>query len=175
MGDMLGLPLLDPDTQLQKQLTFKPPKGRNIQTPWNQDRINRLTELWNQGLSASQIGDELKISRNAVIGKAFRLKLPSRKPREWPEGEARKPRKVSIRMKRRPLLGPLTDPEPLPAAAPLPPKAGKPVDFEGLQNHHCRYIVSGDGEEVLYCGAKKQDGFPYCGYHARRCYNMPSR
>ncbi|HEU0100405.1 MAG TPA: GcrA family cell cycle regulator [Allosphingosinicella sp.] len=60
---------------------------------WTDERIDRLKELWTQGMTASQIADELGgVSRNAVIGKAHRLGLQSRpspvKPNEGPgEGE----------------------------------------------------------------------------------------
>ncbi|HEX6376603.1 MAG TPA: GcrA family cell cycle regulator [Allosphingosinicella sp.] len=59
---------------------------------WTDERIERLKELWTQGMTASQIADELGgVSRNAVIGKAHRLGLQSRpspvKPNEGP-GEA---------------------------------------------------------------------------------------
>jgi GcrA cell cycle regulator len=59
---------------------------------WTDERIDRLKELWTQGMTASQIADELGgVSRNAVIGKAHRLGLQSRpspvKPNEGP-GEA---------------------------------------------------------------------------------------
>src|SRR3954454_16485290 len=46
---------------------------------WTDERIERLTILWTQGITASQIADELGgVSRNAVIGKAHRLGLQSR-------------------------------------------------------------------------------------------------
>ena len=46
---------------------------------WTDERIDRLKELWSQGITASQIADELGgVSRNAVIGKAHRLGLQSR-------------------------------------------------------------------------------------------------
>ena len=59
---------------------------------WTDERIDRLKELWSQGMTASQIADELGgVSRNAVIGKAHRLGLQSRpspvKPNEG-QGEA---------------------------------------------------------------------------------------
>ena len=46
---------------------------------WTETRIGRLKDLWLLGRSASQIAAELRCSRNGVIGKARRLKLPSRK------------------------------------------------------------------------------------------------
>ena len=46
---------------------------------WTDERIERLKTLWTQGMTASQIADELGgVSRNAVIGKAHRLGLQSR-------------------------------------------------------------------------------------------------
>ena len=39
---------------------------------WTEDRIELLTKLWREGLSASQIAAELGggVSRNSVLGKA---------------------------------------------------------------------------------------------------------
>ena len=46
---------------------------------WTDERIETLRKLWETGLTASQIADELGgVSRNAVIGKAHRLGLKSR-------------------------------------------------------------------------------------------------
>ncbi|MFC6216911.1 GcrA family cell cycle regulator, partial [Fodinicurvata halophila] len=45
---------------------------------WTAERIDELSRLWSEGQSASAIGKQLGISKNAVVGKAHRLKLPSR-------------------------------------------------------------------------------------------------
>jgi GcrA cell cycle regulator len=45
---------------------------------WTDERIQELTDLWQQGFSASEIGKRLGVSKNAVVGKAHRLNLPSR-------------------------------------------------------------------------------------------------
>ena len=46
---------------------------------WTDQRIDQLKTLWEKGLTASQIAEELGgVSRNAVIGKAHRLDLKSR-------------------------------------------------------------------------------------------------
>lgn len=46
---------------------------------WTDERIDQLKGMWEKGLTASQIAEELGgVSRNAVIGKAHRLGLQSR-------------------------------------------------------------------------------------------------
>ena len=65
---------------------------------WTDERIDQLKAMWEKGMTASQIADELGgVSRNAVIGKAHRLGLQSRpspvKANEAPrkKAPARKP------------------------------------------------------------------------------------
>ncbi len=46
---------------------------------WTDERIDRLKTMWEKGMTASQIAEDLGgVSRNAVIGKAHRLGLQSR-------------------------------------------------------------------------------------------------
>ena len=45
---------------------------------WTDETIARLRELWSQGLSTAEIGRQLSITKNAVVGKAHRLGLPPR-------------------------------------------------------------------------------------------------
>ncbi len=57
---------------------------------WTDERINQLKTMWEKGLTASQIAEELGgVSRNAVIGKAHRLGLKSR-PSPVKAAEAKK-------------------------------------------------------------------------------------
>ncbi len=57
---------------------------------WTDERIDQLKTLWDKGLTASQIAEELGgVSRNAVIGKAHRLGLKSR-PSPVKSGKAKK-------------------------------------------------------------------------------------
>ncbi len=45
---------------------------------WTSERIEELKQLWEAGHSASEIGKKLGVSKNAVVGKAHRLKLAAR-------------------------------------------------------------------------------------------------
>jgi GcrA cell cycle regulator len=44
---------------------------------WTDERVEDLTRLWADGHSTTRIGLALGMSRNAVIGKIHRLKLPA--------------------------------------------------------------------------------------------------
>jgi GcrA cell cycle regulator len=94
---------------------------------WTDERIERLTTLWTQGMTASQIADELGgVSRNAVIGKAHRLGLQSRpspvKPNEEEEREA-----APAPHARAP------EPEAKPAPAAAPPSEAAPAEAAPAQ------------------------------------------
>ena len=45
---------------------------------WTEERIEDLRRLWDAGYSASAIGKQIGMSKNAVIGKAHRLGLRAR-------------------------------------------------------------------------------------------------
>ena len=94
---------------------------------WTDERIERLTNMWEGGATASQIAEELGgVSRNAVIGKAHRLGLKARpspvKPNEKPEPAPRVAKPVVE-------APPRAAPPSAPRAAPPPaqPVAAAPV------------------------------------------------
>lgn len=45
---------------------------------WTQQNIELLTKLWNEGLSAKEIGAQIGVSNDAVTSKARHLGLPRR-------------------------------------------------------------------------------------------------
>ena len=51
-------------------------RQRLMAPTWSDNEIETLTTLWNNGKSAAQIGIVVKRSREAVLGKIHRLKLP---------------------------------------------------------------------------------------------------
>lgn len=88
---------------------------------WTDERIEQLRSMWEKGLTASQIADELGgVSRNAVIGKAHRLGLKSRPSPVKATEKAAKPAKPAAP----------AAPKPAPAAAtarPAAPAAPRPA------------------------------------------------
>lgn len=58
---------------------------------WTPQREAILTQRWMQGWSARQIGLELGVSRNSVIGKRIRMGLPDRVTPRNPRGTKQKP------------------------------------------------------------------------------------
>ncbi|MCZ8323533.1 MAG: GcrA cell cycle regulator [Novosphingobium sp.] len=82
---------------------------------WTDERIEKLTKMWESGSTASQIADELGgVSRNAVIGKAHRLGLKARpSPVKPNEKEAAAPAPKQ----------PRAEAAPRPAARPAPAAA----------------------------------------------------
>jgi GcrA cell cycle regulator len=58
---------------------------------WTDERLEELKKLWTQGLSISQIGEALGVSRNAIAGKAHRMGLPKR-PSPISKPKAEKPK-----------------------------------------------------------------------------------
>ena len=105
---------------------------------WTDERIDQLKGMWEKGLTASQIAEELGgVSRNAVIGKAHRIGLQSRpspvKANETPK-KAAAPRKPPTPEAEAPkaAAAPVAQPAPVraapPVAAPAPVEAAPASD-----------------------------------------------
>lgn len=101
---------------------------------WTEERIDTLKRLWDSGMTATQIAEELGgVSRNAVIGKAHRLGLPARpspvKSGEGKGAKADKAEKPPRAEKPAAKAAPPTPPaKPVAAPAPEPrPRAAAPV------------------------------------------------
>lgn len=136
-------------------------------SPWTPEREERLRELWAKGVSASKVAAELGggLTRNAVIGKVNRLKLPMRKP-SGPTGARAK----------RVYAPPAPKPPPIPALdlfnAAIPEDQKRRLwDGDYLSDPDklfsgCRWIV-GDTQSAdwFYCGGTQKEGSSYCPVH----------
>src|SRR4051794_29795599 len=123
---------------------------------WTKERIELLTKLWTEGLSASQIAAELggDVSRNAVISKAHRLGLT-----HGPAKASSAPRPCKPRMPEPApgietfiLQNPspasmMTTPQPAAPPAPVPPREGavatrsEGVTIMELREFMCRWVT----------------------------------
>ena len=154
---------------------------------WTEDRVEILTKLWAEGLSASQIAGRLGgVTRNAVIGKVHRLGLsgratPSRAARPKPR-RTREPSHPSGLTAYRTAgatalkadTPPEKDPLPLPVPAPireveLPP--GERCSILQLSDRTCRWPIGDPGsEDFCFCGSTPKPGEPYCEHHVEIAY-----
>ncbi|MEL7468145.1 MAG: GcrA family cell cycle regulator [Pseudomonadota bacterium] len=89
---------------------------------WTDERVEKLKELWTEGMSASQIAKVLGgVTRNAVIGKVHRLGLSNRAGGdEAKTAEAPKAKPATAAPKPAAEAAKPTSPEPVKADAPVP-------------------------------------------------------
>ena len=148
---------------------------------WTEDRVEILTKLWAEGLSASQIATKLGgVTRNAVIGKVHRLGLSGRaKPSRPSTARTRKASKPRARVVSKP-RAPRMPSQP-PAPPPPPPLEAKPMangeyaTIMTIRDHMCKWPI-GDpaSSDFRFCGRKIKDNEPYCEAHCNVAY-QPSR
>jgi GcrA cell cycle regulator len=166
---------------------------------WTEQNIQVLRDLWGNGYSASEIAKRLGgMTRNAVIGKAHRLKLSGRPSpiRDQQDGafageRARTMPGIKSMPRKRSMLRPLPS-VPMPATVKVPSVPPRDRDvFKSLESinkkiegisvtkageRHCRWPV-GDprSPDFRFCGCNAHEGLPYCVDHARVAYQNISR
>jgi GcrA cell cycle regulator len=131
---------------------------------WPDKKLSLLKKLWNEGKTAVAIAQRLGVSKSAVLGKVFRLRLAS--PAQEP-----KPAAASSPMLRR--KGRQFEPEPQDVTI----KRGK--SLLELTNETCRCTIGDPAKESFhFCGepgADLEQGIPYCERHRQRAYNRPKQ
>jgi GcrA cell cycle regulator len=119
---------------------------------WTPDLIEQLRGYLAQGLSCGHIAGLMGVSRNAIIGKANRLRLGLR-----PRDGVRATVKVQVKE-----IAAEADPE--------EPEIQEPgYSLFDLEERQCRWVIQ-DDPSYRFCGDKVVNGYPYCGEHARRAY-----
>jgi GcrA cell cycle regulator len=162
-------------------------------TGWGDDAVSRLRSLWEEGHSTSEIACQLGVSKNAVIGKAHRLKL-SRRPSPIRPAGSGGPRPS----RRWPLLPKLAEIAPVPcatpkaspvdAASPPPPRgvsvpsvvavqAAATQPFPRRGTISCCWPIGEPGTQSFhFCDAPARTGKPYCEEHcALACQKQRDR
>ena len=136
---------------------------------WNEEKVNKLKELWGKGSTASQIAEIIGgISRNAVIGKAHRLNLSAKiKTRatssnqsfenslEQKNFKSKKGRKSKFKSL---IIDKDFEPE-------------NPKQLEELDESSCKWPIGHPNEESFYfCGRSSLKDFSYCKLHLLYAY-----
>jgi GcrA cell cycle regulator len=130
---------------------------------WRDEDIALLKRLWSEGETAASIAIKLGgISRSAVLGKIFRLRLPPAAGKS--SSSAPTVRQSSSIARRR------GSQKPLPAAK----VDARPKSLFELTNRCCRWPYKRPGiDKYFFCGAEEADlenGIPYCPRHMKRAY-----
>ncbi len=132
---------------------------------WTEEREQRLRKLWEKGYTASQIAEMLggDTTRNAVIGKAHRLKLAARaaskqsknlKKQNAVSGPNKQEEYASRKSKFKSLLLDKSF------------EAENPKKLEELSDKNCRWPIGHPNEKNFYfCGRNPVEGFSYCKLH----------
>ena len=159
---------------------------------WTDERVELLKKLWSEGLSASQIANQLGgVSRNAVIGKVHRLKLSGRGRASAAQPRAKKAPAAAAKSVNRPVravtasvgataLAMQFDAEPVarqvlrPAEEVVLPISRR-LSLIQLTERTCKW-PNGDplAEDFSFCGNEAGENGPYCGYHSKVAYQPAS-
>ncbi len=143
---------------------------------WTPEKTQQLRDLFDKGLTGSQMGQILHYSRNAIIGKLHRLKLTraastntetrkQRKQEQRNSGASFPPRQSRARIEK----SQPQEREMSPSPSSAPPSLNLSI-FQ-LERGRCRWP---EGDPVKpgfsFCG-HQTFGPVYCYYHATRAYN----
>ena len=141
---------------------------------WNEEKVEKLKELWGKGSTASQIAEIIGgISRNAVIGKAHRLNLSSKiKTRNASSSQNFDNSSEENSSKQR--RGRKSKFQSLIIEKDFEPE--NPKKLEELDENSCKWPVGHPEEELFYfCGRSSLKDFSYCKLHLLYAYQPKGR
>ena len=118
---------------------------------WTDERLEELKKLWAQGLSISQIGEALGVSRNAIAGKAHRMGLPKR------------PSPISKPKAEKPKVEPVVEEKDLPLRLEL-------RQLVWSRSRCCWPTGDPKKNGFVFCGDTVVPGKPYCLPHCKEAY-----
>ena len=154
---------------------------------WTDQTVSILRALWDEGHSTAEIGRRMHTTKNAIVGKAHRLRLPSR---QSPIRE-RLLTRAAPAPRRGPQASTLTTSPPTRAAAPLSQQTALPPSqpmavpsktrassppFALTLRGCCQWPLGEPGSPDFHlCEAPAVASRPYCEEHCRRAYARPTR
>ena len=130
---------------------------------WTLEKVSKLKQLWGKGNTAGQIASIIgEVTRNAVIGKAYRLNLAAKSIQkknnfnqvsQHQENAPQLKRKTHKSRFNSLLLDKSFEPE-------------NPKSLEQLHDEICRWPIGHPNEPNFYfCGRKSMKDFSYCKLH----------
>lgn len=145
---------------------------------WTDEKVTLLRQLWGEGKTAAEIARALGggLTRNAVIGKAHRLRLSNRISPIQQNDNVKKP--VVIASSSVAAVAAVSSARAsVVVAAPVPVARGGGVKMADLKERMCRWPMGDpkDVENFHFCGDSAVPGMPYCAEHARVAYQAPSK
>ena len=141
---------------------------------WNEEKVEKLKELWGKGSTASQIAEIIGgISRNAVIGKAHRLNLSSKiKTRNVSSSQNFDNSSGEDSSKQR--RGRKSKFQSLIIEKDFEPE--NPKKLEELDESSCKWPIGHPEEQSFYfCGRSSLKDFSYCKLHLLYAYQPKGR
>jgi GcrA cell cycle regulator len=156
---------------------------------WTLEAIDRLRDMWAQGLTTKEIGRRMGVSKNAITGKAHRLNLSTRpSPIRRDPAAPRVTQLMTPRMKeiiaeahiaeaRKKRRLPKAE-ERVETDEPPPPAAGALTGTQPAKTTQrvikCCWPSGDPGtQEFQFCGKDSMSGKPYCAKHAAIAYVKP--
>ena len=139
---------------------------------WTAERIEQLKACLEAGLSCREIALEIGLSRNAVIGKIFRLKHSRGGDQTYSERKGGP--KVKRRVTQHRIMMALR--AELQSGEEVPLQNGHRCSLLELGKQKCRWPISLPCDVAFwFCGNKAVEGLPYCAGHARIAYRPTSQ
>ncbi len=142
--------------------------------PWDENNVNRLRELWDQGLPTAQIGKLLGFTKNAVVGKAHRIGLERR-----PSPIRRTAVKPDRKKARSPVMPKLNFEKNEENKSNNESVAFQPVVknlFNINQKRGCEWPMGHPDEiDFHFCDKERFEDKPYCVDHCAVAYVLPEK
>ncbi|MBQ8557253.1 MAG: global cell cycle regulator GcrA-like protein [Alphaproteobacteria bacterium] len=114
---------------------------------WTPEKIKQLKKLWQKGKSTVEIGRELGMSKNAVVGKVHRLELDAR-PSPIKKSTKKQAEKVAVSK-----------------------EVPQHITLLDLRLNSCRWPIGEIKDpDFHFCGKDCQTGKPYCPEHCKIAY-----
>ena len=144
--------------------------------PWNDENVEKLRDLWDQGLPPAQIGKLLGFTKNAVVGKAHRIGL-ERRPSPIRRASVKPDRKKA----RSPIIPKLNFEiaKKEETAIPISQQNFQPVVknlFTKTLKRGCEWPEGHpDESDFKFCGKERFEDKPYCIDHCAVAYVIPEK